>query len=235
MGTPSLAAHATTLAVVDSVNVGMVKAIQWRDRLITTAIWKQPLAGPVEVRGVNLAGDDQADRRVHGGPDKAVYAYAGEDLDWWAAQLGRPLVAGTFGENLTVRGLPVTGAIIGERWRLGSVLLEVAEPRVPCYKLGIRMGDPAFPRRFAAAGRPGAYLRILRPGTVAAGDTIQVVHRPGHEPSVGEVAVIYHADRGHVARLLQAPKLGVGWQHWARSQLAHRQPSGGRRAQAQRR
>ena len=224
--TPPRTPHAAGLGVVDSVNVGQVRTIRWRDRLVTTGIWKEPVTGPVAAAGVNLAGDDQGDRAVHGGTDKAVYAYAAEDLDWWTTQLGRPLAAGTFGENLTVRGLPVTGAIIGERWRLGSVLLEVSGPRLPCYKLGIRMGDSLFPRRFAAAGRTGAYLRILSPGTVAAGDTIQVVRRPGHWLSAGEVAAAYHADHSQAhsqaARLLQIPELDASWHRWARKQLANR-------------
>jgi MOSC domain-containing protein YiiM len=220
--------------VVDSVNVASAKTFQWRDLLVTTAIWKRPVAGRIEVSGVNLAGDDQADRRVHGGVDKAVYAYAGEDLDWWTTDLGFPLEPGTFGENLTVRGLPVNDAIIGELWRVGTALLEVAEPRVPCYKLGIRMGDPEFPRRFAAAGRPGAYLRIVRPGTVAAGDAVQIVHRPGHRLSVGDVAAIYHADHSQLARLLEVPELSGSWQRWARRQLDHRQPSTEARANLRR-
>lgn len=219
MDTTSTAPPAGGLGMVESVNVGAPVTVEWEGRQVSTAIWKRPVAGPVAVAGVNLAGDDQADRAVHGGTDKAVYAYAGEDLDWWTGQLGRPLAPGTFGENLTVRGLAVTGAVIGERWRVGTALLEVSQPRIPCYKLGIRMGDPAFPRRFAAAGRPGAYLRILSPGTLAAGDPIQVVHRPDHRLSVGEVAAAYHADHGQAARLLRAPELSVSWQHWARRQL----------------
>src|SRR6266508_4466302 len=140
--------------VVESVNVGRPRAVPWRGETVVTAIWKAPVAGRVPVRGVNVDGDEQGDPEVHGGVDKALYTYAGEDADWWAEQLRREVGPGSFGENLTTRGLDVTGAVIGERWRAGGVLLEVSSPRVPCFKLGIRMGSQQFPRRFAAAGRP---------------------------------------------------------------------------------
>jgi MOSC domain-containing protein YiiM len=203
------------VGVVGSVNVGTPREVSWRGRTVRTAIWKAPVAGRVRVRGVNVDGDDQADREVHGGVDKALYAYAAEDLAWWSGQLGRELAPGSFGENLTVRGLDVSGALVGERWRAGSTLLEVAQPRTPCFKLGIRMGSQRFPRRFAAAGRPGAYLRILEEGELGAGDPVEVVHRPGHGLTVAEVARIYHADHAGAARLLEVPELADGWRQWA--------------------
>lgn len=168
--------------VVESVNVGRPRAVPWRGQTVVTAIWKAPVAGRVPVRGVNVDGDEQGNPEVHGGVDKAVYAYAGEDADWWAEQLRREVGPGSFGENLTTRGLDVTGAVIGERWRAGSVLLEVSSPRIPCVKLGIRMGSQQFPRRFAAAGRPGAYLRVLADGEVAAGDPVPRAHRRRRRP-----------------------------------------------------
>lgn len=170
------------------VNVGAPRLVRWRNRDVVTSIFKNPVAGPVAVQGVNLVGDDQADRRVHGGLDKAVYAYAQEDLDWWSVQLGTVLTPGAFGENLTVAGVAVTDAVIGECWRVNDVLLKVSRPRTPCYKLGIRMSDDTFPRRFAAAGRPGAYLRILSAGTVTAGDSIIIESRPEHGMTVQSVA-----------------------------------------------
>ncbi|MGH3768399.1 MAG: MOSC domain-containing protein [Pseudonocardiaceae bacterium] len=204
---------------VVSVNVGAPRLVRWRDRDVLTSIFKDPVPGRVAVRGVNLAGDDQADRSVHGGPDKAVYAYAREDLDWWSDGLGASLPPGVFGENLTVTGVAVTNAVIGERWRVNDVLLEVCAPRIPCYKLGIRLGEDGFPRLFAAAGRPGAYLRILSGGTVAAGDSLTVEHRPTHGVTVQTVAEVYHRDRSRLAELLAAPELADGWQDWARSML----------------
>jgi MOSC domain-containing protein YiiM len=167
------------------------------------------------VRGVNIEGDDQADRRVHGGPDKAIYSYAREDEDWWAEQLGRPLEAGTFGENLTLQGMDVTGAVVGERWEIGGTVLEVAQPRMPCWKLGARMGDPGFPDVFSDAGRPGAYLRIILEGDVGAGDAVRVIHRPAHGVTVGEVARIYHSARDEAHRLLDVPELAVVLKRWA--------------------
>ena len=203
-----------------SVNVGRIESLVRRGRTVTTAIGKEPVAGRVSTAGVNLVGDDQADRRVHGGPDRAVYAYAREDLDWWAGELGRALPPGAVGENLTTRGLDVTNAVIGERWRAGTLTLEVAAPRVPCYKLAIRMGDQRFQERFARAGRPGAYLRIIEHGDVAAGDPIVVADRPDHGVTVALVARAFHEEPGLAARLLDAPQLGAGWPEWARRHSA---------------
>jgi MOSC domain-containing protein YiiM len=212
------AGHTPVQGHLLSVNVGAVRQIELAGRPRTSAIWKFPVSGRVAVRGVNLVGDGQADRSVHGGPDRAVYAYAREDYAWWERQLGRPLEPGTFGENLSTEGIHVTGALVGERWRVGSVVLQVTSPRVPCWKLGVRMGDPGFPRRFAAAGRPGAYLAILEEGTVGAGDRIQVVHRPQHGVTVGLVAASYHRHRRLAARMLAAPELPAAWRHWAEQQ-----------------
>jgi MOSC domain-containing protein YiiM len=205
-----------------SVNVGAVRQIELAGRAQTTAIWKLPVSGRVAVQGVNVAGDDQADRRVHGGPDRAVYAYAREDYAWWEQQLGRPLEPGMFGENLTTEGVDVTGALVGERWRVGSVVLQVTSPRVPCWKLGVRMGDPRFPRRFAAAGRPGAYLAIVKAGEIGAGDQIQVIQRPRHAVTVGLVAASYHRDHRLAASILAAPELPVAWKEWAEHQTLRR-------------
>jgi MOSC domain-containing protein YiiM len=203
------------VGVVVSVNVGTPREVSWRGQTVRTAIWKDPVAGRVKVRGVNVDGDEQGNREVHGGVDKALYAYAAEDYEWWAAELGRELAPGTFGENLTVRGIDVSGALVGERWRAGGTLLEVSQPRTPCFKLGIRMGSQRFPRQFAAARRPGAYLRILAEGEVAAGDPVEVVDRPGHGLTVAEVSRIYHDDHAAAARLLQVPELAGTWRQWA--------------------
>jgi MOSC domain-containing protein YiiM len=160
-------------------------------------------------------GDEQADRSVHGGPDKAVYAYALEDTRWWEAELGRDLGPGAFGENLTLEGVDVTGALIGERWRIGTVLLEVCGPRIPCWKIGKRMDDPRFVKRFAAAGRPGAYERIIEEGALGAGDAVEIVSRPSHDVTVGMVSRAFLTDHSLVPRLLEADALAVGWRDWA--------------------
>src|SRR5919199_255991 len=181
-------------ARVVSVNVGAPRTVAWRDGTVTSAIWKQPVEGRLAIRGVNIDGDDQADRTAHGGPDKAIYAYALEDYAWWAVELGRTLQPGAFGENLTVSGLDVSHAQIGERWQVGTAVLEVSQPRIPCYKLGIKMEDPRFPPRFAAAERPGAYLRIVEEGTVAAGDEVRILSRPEHGLTSALVSRAYHTD-----------------------------------------
>jgi MOSC domain-containing protein YiiM len=208
-------------AHVLSVNVGGVRAVDLGDRTITTAIWKAPLEGRVPVNGVNLSGDDQADRTVHGGVDKAVYAYAWEDTLWWQEELGRELEPGNFGENLTLSGVDVAAAVVGERWRVGSALLEVSEPRFPCFKLGIRMGDPKFLKRFAAARRTGTYLRILEEGDIGAGDAIEQVSRPDHGVTIELFAEAYLGDHSLVTRLLEAPGLSAAWRQWAEGRTDH--------------
>jgi len=207
------------MAQVASVNVGRARTIWWRGRTVTTAIWKAPVPGRVPVRGVNLAGDEQADRRVHGGPRMSLYAYGLDDYRWWEATLGQPVGPGTFGDNLTITGLDPSAALIGERWSVGSAVVQATAPRVPCFKLGIRMDDEAFPPRFAAALRPGTYLAIVQEGEVAAGDPVEVVHRPDHQVDVRTVARAYHADRSLVPRLLEVPELPPSWREWADAHL----------------
>src|SRR5919204_6822529 len=164
---------AASIGKVLSVNVGLPREFEYNGRPAKSAIWKSPVVGRIAARGVNLDGDDQADRKAHGGPDKAIYAYAVEDARWWERTLGRSLAHGVFGENLTTEAIDVNGALIGERWAIGTVVLEVSEPRVPCWRLGVRMDDPMFPRSFTEALRPGAYLRIVAEGDVGAGDEIR--------------------------------------------------------------
>ncbi|MBA3262681.1 MAG: MOSC domain-containing protein [Thermoleophilaceae bacterium] len=149
------------------------------------------------------------------GVDKAVYAYAREDTAWWEGELGRPLEYGTFGENLTLEGIDVSGALVGERWRAGSTLLEVSEPRLPCWKLGVKMGDPGFLKRFAKALRPGAYLRVIEEGELEAGDSIDLVERPDHDVSVRLIAEAVLGDHALAPRLLAASALSAEYRRWA--------------------
>jgi MOSC domain-containing protein YiiM len=202
-----------------SVNVGRPREVEYRGRRATSSIWKSLVEGPVRARGVNLDGDDQADREVHGGPDKAVYAYALEDLRFWEEELRRELEPGAFGENLTASGIDVTRSLIGERWQTGTVVLEVSQPRAPCWKLGMKMEDPAFPKHFTKVGRPGAYLRIVEEGALAAGGSIQVIGRPSHGVSVGDVFRIFSRDRREAELLLSVPELSEDWKEWARRQM----------------
>ena len=198
-----------------AVNVAVPREIKRRGRPVRTGIWKFPVEGRVRVRGVNVEGDEQADRSVHGGPDKAVYAYAREDYDWWEGELGRVMDPGTFGENLTVAGMGVSRAEVGERWRVGGALLEVSEPRLPCWKLGVKMDDPRFLKRFSKALRPGAYLRIVEEGELGAGDPIDLVERPGHGITMELLARAYLADHELAPEILAAPALSDGWREWA--------------------
>jgi MOSC domain-containing protein YiiM len=205
-----------------SLNVARPRTITWLGQTAQTSIWKSPVEGRVQVRGVNVDGDDQADREVHGGPDKAVYAYAREDIDWWESQVGRSLGAGAFGENLTLSDVDVSGALIGERWEIGGALFEVAQPRFPCWKLGARMNDASFPDQFRDARRPGAYLRIVSAGDVGAGDEVRIVHRPAHGLTLREVVCIYDTERDRASEFLDVPELAAGLKNWARRRMAYR-------------
>ena len=175
-------------AQVLSVNVGRPRERAWAG-IGRTSIEKRPVAGPVPVRRLGLDGDQVSDTKHHGGVDQAVYAFAREDLDHWVEQLGSPIRDGQFGENLTTSGIDVNEAEVGERWRVGTALLEVASIRIPCNDFKRWMGvsgydDTAWVKRFAAQGRIGPYLRVLEEGVVEAGDPIEVVHRPGHGVTV---------------------------------------------------
>jgi MOSC domain-containing protein YiiM len=209
-------AEAGNARSVVSVNVGALRTVVHGGEHVTTGIFKEPVAGRVRLHGVNLDGDAQADRGVHGGRERAVYAYAAEDYDWWSGQLGRACAPGTFGENLTTRGIDVSGALIGERWQAGSAVVQVTSPRVPCYKLAMKMDDPKFVRRFAEALRPGAYLSIVEEGDVAAGDGMEIVHHPGHSLTLAEMTRIYFFERHRIGELVEVEELPAAWRDWAR-------------------
>jgi MOSC domain-containing protein YiiM len=200
---------------VRSVNVSPVRIMQIGEEPVRTGIMKVPVSGRIAVRGVNLAGDEQGDRRVHGGPDRALYAYASDDYAWWSKQLVRELAPGTFGENLTLAGIDVTGATIGERWRIGTATLQVTAMRVPCFKLAAVMDDPTFVKAFAHALRPGAYLRIVEAGELGTGDAVTIVSRPSHDLTIHEMTRIYFFDRPNVGKMLDAPELSESWRAWA--------------------
>ncbi len=199
-----------------SVNVGRVRRVEDHGRTAETGIWKAPVSGRVALRGVNLLGDDQADRSVHGGADKAVYAYGRNDYEWWEGEFGQEVPPGTFGENLTLSDIDLNAAVVGERWSVGSTVLEVRQPRNPCWKLGLRMGDPRFPARFEAAGRAGAYLSVVAEGDLGAGDEVVLVARPDHGVSIGSVQRAF-ADPSLAPTLLQAPELPAGLRRWVHS------------------
>lgn len=174
-----------------SVNVGMPRPLPHPGGVVESGIVKEPVAGPVAVGALNLAGDGQADLSVHGGVDKAVYAYPHEHYAAWARELGRDdLTPGWFGENLTIDGVSEDEVAIGDAFRAGSALLEVSQPRIPCFKLAARMGDPAFAKPFLRSGRTGFYLRVIEEGTVEAGDPVVRERAATGSMSVREVAAL---------------------------------------------
>lgn len=194
------------MGIIRSVNVGMPQKAAWAG-VGRTAIDKRAVAGPVAVRRLGLAGDQVGDVENHGGVDQAVYAFAREDLDRWAAVLGRSVPDGQFGENLTTEGIDVNRAEVGERWRVGSAVLEVASVRTPCQDFKAWMGLSGFDnatwvKRFTQDARPGPYLRVLREGRLRAGDPIRVVHRPGHGVTVSTMFRALTTDRRLLPELL---------------------------------
>jgi MOSC domain-containing protein YiiM len=205
-----------------SVHVGRPQRVQAPRAEVVTAIWKRPVDGRVDVHGVNIVGDDQADRSVHGGPDKAVYAYAIEDVRQWEQELGRDLGEAPFGQNLTTEGIDVSGAVIGERWLVGTTLLEVAQPRLPCFKLGLRIGEPGFVKGFARASRPGAYLRIVDEGDIGAGDDITVTGRPEHAVTSRMVSDAILLDPSLLPVVVRARELPGDLREWMAARIAKR-------------
>jgi len=199
-----------------SLNIGNPRENPWKG-LAATGIDKRPVDGPVAVTApgpkgtgaVGLAGDRAHDVKHHGGADQALYAYAREDLDTWEQELGRRLHNGSsFGENLTTVGVDVNGALIGERWRIGAdVLLEVTSPRIPCATFQGWLGEAGWLKRFIAARRPGAYLRVIDEGSIRAGDSIEVVVRPEHDVTVALAFRAFTTERDLLARLAAATAL----------------------------
>ena len=171
-----------------SINVGLPREVSWRGKTISTAIWKDPVAGRVHVSRTNVAGDRQADPSVHGAPDMTVYAYPSEHYAFWRRELpGMELPWGAFGENFSTEGLLEDTVRIGDRLSIGSAQFAVTQPRMPCFKLGIRFGRQDMVKRFARSGRSGFYLTVLREGEVTAGDAIEQLPAAEQNPSISDV------------------------------------------------
>jgi MOSC domain-containing protein YiiM len=211
-------------AHVTSVNVVHALVPDTRGELDWTAIDKRGVEGRVPVGPLGLEGDDQQDKRHHGGLEQAVYAYAREDAGWWAKELGYDIPPGCFGENLSTTGLDVTGAVLGEQWRIGAdgVVVQVTSPRVPCTTFQGWMNEARWVRRFTERGAPGAYLRVICEGTIGAGDAIEVVDRPGHGVTVGEVLVLRRADERRLLHALEDPGVNGAMAEAIRRDLAAR-------------
>src|SRR6201984_1288390 len=198
-----------------SVNVGLPRNIEWKDRTVHTAVWKNPVPGRCRVGRLNLDGDGQGDLAGHGGEQRAVFVYQIESYRYWQGQLRRPdFVHGQFGENFTIEGLPDDAVCIGDRYQIGSALFEVTQPRVTCYRVGIRMDQPRMPVLLPSSGRPGFYFRVLREGEVGAGDEIVKVGEAKERMTVAEInALLYspnHA-RDRLERASRIEALSPGW------------------------
>src|SRR3954471_14682996 len=198
-----------------SVNVGLPRDIEWKGRTVHTAIWKEPVRGRCRARRLNLDGDGQGDLAGHGGEQRAVFVYQIESYRYWQEQLKRTgFVHGQFGENFTIEGLPDDGLCIGDRYRIGSALFEVTQPRVTCYRVGIRMNEPQMAALLVAHDRPGFYFRVLDEGEVEAGDEIVRAVRGPESLTISEVNALLYKP-GHPAnrleRALRIPALSAGW------------------------
>lgn len=207
-----------------SVNVGLPRDVTWQGRTVTTGIFKEPVAGRVQLRRLNLDGDRQADLRVHGGEHKAVYAYPYEHYAWWQHELGRDgLVHGQFGENFTLSGLLEDEVCIGDVFQVGSARVQVSQPRSPCFKLDLRMGEDGFLARFRVAQRVGFYLRVLGEGEVGAGDPITAIARNPGSLSVREVYQLRYGDlrdRDRLERAIRLTALTPSWREAFEKQLS---------------
>ncbi|MBO1436513.1 MOSC domain-containing protein [Meiothermus sp. CFH 77666] len=190
-----------------SINIGRPQSLQVGDRPTVTGIYKNPVER-AQISTLGLSGDHVDDQEHHGGPDQAVYVYSAEDYDWWMEQLGEGLEPGTFGENLTFSSFGEGTVRIGDRFRVGPVLLEVSAPRIPCATLAARMGDPNFVKKFRQAGRPGFYARVLEEGRVQRGQSIEKIAAPTHHATLLEVFDLWYDKTPDAARLrwvLSAP------------------------------
>ncbi|MDA1190665.1 MAG: MOSC domain-containing protein [Candidatus Poribacteria bacterium] len=207
-----------------SVNVSLPKSVPNGDETIRTGIFKTPVSGRVILRTTGIDGDGQADLRVHGGPYRAAYVYDIAHYDHWKRELNRDDFAyGQFGENLTVEGLLDDEVCIGDRIRIGETTVEVTHPRVPCLKLGLKMGDPSFPDKFLASGRVGFYLRVLTEGEIGAGDGIEVVHRDPNEVTVWDVCrvrTLEPEDIETARRAIRVEALAPNWKETLQNRVA---------------
>jgi MOSC domain-containing protein YiiM len=209
-----------------SLNVGLPRDVTWHGRVVTTGIFKSPVQGRVALRTLNLDGDGQADLTVHGGEYKAVYCYPLEHYEYWKKELpGRDLPLGMFGENFTTEGMDENSVHLGDRFSVGSAEVVVTQPRLPCYKLGVRFHSDDMVRKFLASGRSGFYVAVTREGEVGAGDEIKVISRDANTVPVSEITRLYVAkrfapdDAKSLRRALQVTALPESWKEYFRERL----------------
>ena len=199
-----------------SVNISSGKTVQWHDRKIRTGIFKEPVTDRVAVHLLNIQGDKQSDLRVHGGADKAIYSYDHEDYLYWNRALGRELQSGAFGENLTTEGILDRHVHVGDIFRAGTAILQAVQPRLPCFKLGIKFADDQMPDRFMTAERWGIYFRVLEEGTVAAGDAVEILKRDTNHVRIADLPRILSddmVDEDLIRRALAIQAMPVGWRN----------------------
>lgn len=206
-----------------SVNVGLPREVVWKGKKVTTGIFKEPVEGRVMMRRLNLDGDRQADLSVHGGPSKAVYVYPVEHYAYWRGELPEmKLPWGMFGENLTTEGLLEDAVSIGDRLRIGSAEVMVTEPRMPCYKLGIKFGREDIIKRFLRSGRTGFYVAVLQESEVGAGDSVEVISRDGNDVTVADITRLYVHERDNLDllhRAMRVEALPESWRDYFRQQI----------------
>jgi MOSC domain-containing protein YiiM len=209
-----------------SINVGLPVEVTWHGRSVTTGIFKQPVAGPVRLRKLNLEGDRQADLTVHGGEYKAVYCYPVSHYEYWKRELpGREWPMGMFGENFTTDGLLEDSVCIGDKFSIGTAEVTVTQPRLPCYKLGVRFQMDNMVKRFLVSGRSGFYLAVTREGEVSAGDEINLITRDPHGVPVSEITRLYVAkrysdnDASSLRRAIQVGALPESWKSYFSERL----------------
>ena len=203
-------------ARVISINItSVVHQGEWTGSEGRTGIDKRSVDGPIEFKNNGLVGDRIIDTNVHGGYDQAVYAYAREDVQWWEKEINEEIPAGRFGENLTTDGIDVNAALVGEQWKIGSVILEVSQPRIPCRVFAGFWKRATLIKDFTQAGRPGAYLRIIQEGSAQAGDAIEVIYKPDHEISISDLFSAKSGERSKINEIKVVPQLSIGFKEWA--------------------
>jgi MOSC domain-containing protein YiiM len=216
-----LGSYSSMSAKIRSINIAISSQPQnWSASGNRTGIDKKPVEGLVQFANDGVAGDTVIDTNHHGGYHRAVYAYALEDAQWWEQKIGRSISPGSFGENITTQGLDVTGALIGEQWRIGDLLLEVAEPRIPCKVFSGFWDRPTLIKEFTEANRPGAYMRIIEEGLAEAGNTIDIVYRPSHGISIGDLYAAKSGAREKISEIAVLKELSDEYREWAQKVLS---------------
>lgn len=203
-------------ARVLSINItSVVHQGEWTGSEGRTGIDKRSVSGPIEFKNNGVAGDRIIDTNVHGGYDQAVYAYAIEDAQWWENEISEEISAGRFGENLTTEGIDVNAALVGEQWKIGSVILEVSQPRIPCRVFAGFWKRSTLIKDFTKAGRPGTYLRIIQEGSAQAGDSIEVIFKPNHAISIKDLFLAKSGERSKINEIKEVEQLSSGFKEWA--------------------